>query len=175
MDRRIDVALALGVTALGIFIIVFAQSIGRSPVPDPIGPRGIPTGLGTAFVLGGIALVARRVVRWRREGTYVEHEGSQDDVGVPPGSARRALTIWLAAAMYVVLLPVVGYLIATPLFVAATLRLLQFKRRPLLRVPAIVAYPILYTVISYAVFATLLGIRLPVGPLRDVFLTLTGR
>jgi len=175
MDRRIDVGLALAVTALGIFIIVAAQFIGRSPVPDPIGPRGIPTGLGVAFALGGGGLVARRLVRWRREGTHVEPEGAQDDVGVPPGSARRALAIWLAAALYVLLMPVLGYLIGTPLFIGTTLRLLQFNRSPVLGVPAIVAFPVLFTAISYAVFASLLGIRLPLGLLRDVFATLTAR
>jgi len=175
MDRRIDVALALAVMALGIFIIVAAQSIGRSPIADPIGPRGIPTGLGIAFVLGGGGLVARRLVRWGREGTYVEPEGSQDDAGVPPGSARRALSIWVVGAIYVLLLPVLGYLIGTPLFVGATLRLLHLNRSAILGVPAIVALPILYTAISYALFATLLGIRLPLGPVRDLFLALSGR
>jgi len=175
MDRRIDVALALAVIALGIFIIVGAQFTGQSPIADPIGPRGVPTGLGIAFVLGGGGLVVRRLVRWRREGTFVEPEGSQDDPGVPPGSARRALAIWLAGAIYVVLLPVLGYLIVTPLFIGAVLRLLHLNRSPILGVPAIVMLPILYTAISYALFATVLGIRLPLGPMRDLFLTLSGQ
>jgi len=175
MDRRVDVILALAIAAVGVVIIVTAQFIGRSPVPDPIGPRGIPTGLGAAFILGGLGLALRRVLRWRREGDLVEPEGASDDAGVPAGSTRRALSIWGVAAIYVATLPILGHPVGTPLAVAAMLRLLNFNRRPVLGVPAIIAYPVLFTAISYTIFALLLGIRLPLGFVRELYLLLTGR
>jgi hypothetical protein len=175
MDRRVDVALALALAALGLFIIVTAQFIGRSPVPDPIGPRGIPTGLGVAFFIGGVGLAARRVVRWGRETTYVEPEGTEDDPGVPPGSARRAMLMWLTALGYVLALPILGHPIATPVALMIMLRLLEFRRPPILGVPALVAYPVIFTAVAYTVFAVLLGIRLPLGIIREIFLRLTGQ
>jgi hypothetical protein len=176
MDRRIDVVLALGVVALGVFIVVAAQFIGKSPIADPIGPRGIPTGLGIAFALGGAGLVARRVIRWRTEDTVVVPEGTQDDAGVPPGSARRALKIWVAGAVYILTLPWAGYLIGTPLFVGVILNLLKFDRERLFGViPAAVAFAVAFTAITYAVFAMVLGIRLPLGVVRELYLMLTGR
>ena len=175
MDRRVDVIFALALAAVGVFLIVTAQFIGRSPVPDPIGPRGIPTGLGVAFFLGGSGLALRRIVRWNREGTFVEPEGKEDDAGVPPGSARRALALWATAAVYVVTLPFLGHPIGTPIALAVMLRLLNFNRRPILGVPALIAYPVLFAAVSYFVFAMVLGIRLPLGIIREAVLFFTGR
>ena len=176
MDRRIDVVLAVGVVALGVFIVIAAQFIGRSPIPDPIGPRGIPTGLGVAFALGGAGLVARRLIRWHSEDTLVEPEGTQDDIGVPSGSARRALKIWVVGAVYVLTLPFAGYLIGTPIFVGAVLYLLQFDRPRLFGViPSIVAFPVVFTAVTYGLFAMLLGIRIPLGVVREIYLQLIGR
>lgn len=175
MDRKIDFALALGIIALGVFLIIEAQAIGRSPVPDPIGPRGIPTGLGVAFVVSGAALALRRAVRWRIEGPIVEPEGAEDDQGVPPGSARRGLGIWIASVVYVVALPFLGFLVATPLLIAAMLRLFEFQRPPVLgRIPGLLAYPLAFTAAAYVTFAVILGVRLPLGFVRDIYLSLIG-
>ena len=175
MDRRIDVVLALGVAALGVFILVEAQSIGRSPIPDPIGPRGVPTGLGIAFLLSGVALAARRLLQWGSTGTIVEPEGSEDDLGVPAGSSRRAMAIWGASVSYVVALPFVGFIVATPILVGVILRLLQFDRPALFgRVPALFTYPVLFTAVAFAIFSVILGVRLPLGFVRDLFLLASG-
>ena len=45
---------------------------------------------------------------------------------------------------------------------------LEFNRRPVLRVPAIVVYPAIFTVATYLFFATFLGVRLPVGFVREL-------
>ena len=175
MDRKIDFALALVIIASGVFLIVESQAIGRSPVPDPIGPRGVPTGLGVAFILSGTALALRRAVRWRTEGPIVEPEGAEDDQGVPPGSARRGLGIWVASVVYVVALPFLGFLVATPLLIAAMLRLFEFDRPPILnRIPGLLAYPVAFTAAEYVTFAVILGVRLPLGFVRDIYLLLTG-
>lgn len=175
MDRKIDFALALCVVALGVLLIVEAQSIGRSPVPDPIGPRGVPTGLGVAFILSGAALALRRVVRWRSEGAIVEPEGAEDDAGVPPGSARRGLGIWIASVAYVVALPFLGFIVATPILIAVILRLFQFDRPRLFgRIPGLITYPVAFTAAAYVTFAMILGVRLPLGFVRDIYLSIIG-
>jgi putative tricarboxylic transport membrane protein len=174
VDRRVDVALAFAVAVLGAVVIVSAQTIGRSPVPDPVGPKGVPNLVGTFFIIAGLVLAGRRIVRWRAESTIVPPEGSEDDAGVPPGSARRALSIWVAALVWVITLPWLGYLVGTPLFIGFMLWQLELRRRPILGIPALVAYPIAFTASTYLFFATLLGVRIPTGFLRPL-LDLIGR
>jgi hypothetical protein len=167
VDRRVDVAVACAVALLGVLILVSAESIRPASIPDPIGSRGFPRAMGTALFLGGVALVLRRLLRWRRESTRVADEGVPDDPGVPPGSAPRALSIWAGAFAYVLLLPAVGYLIATPIFIAGVLALFGM-RRPL----ALAGIAIGFTLPIFLVFAELLNVRLPTGildaPLRQL-------
>jgi hypothetical protein len=174
VDRRVDVAIALAVATLGVVILVATQQIGKSPVPDPVGPRGVPLILGTFFVVAGLVLALRRLLRWNHEGTLVAPEGSEDDPGVPPGSATRALSIWFAALVYVITLPFVGYLIGTPVFIGFMLWRLDFDRPPLLRIPALVVYPAAFTVVTYLFFANFLGVRIPLGVVREIALSVMG-
>lgn len=54
--------LALGLTALGVFFVAEAQSITVSPAYSRVGPRIIPTMVGGATTLIGLALA---VIAWR--------------------------------------------------------------------------------------------------------------
>ena len=157
MDRRADVALALCVVLLGVFVLVAAQGVRPASIADPIGSRGAAHLVGAVLVLGGLALVLRRVLRWRREGATVPAEGMEDDRGVPPGSAVRALSIWTAAMLYVLVLPTVGYLLATSVFLAAILWLLAIRSWMLL------AVPLGFTIPVFLVFSLFLNVRLPTG------------
>jgi hypothetical protein len=174
VDRRVDVAIALTISALGVVILVASQQIGKSPVPDPVGPRGIPILLGGFFVIAGVLLAGRRLIRWNQEGTIVPPEGSEDDKGVEPGSAWRAISIWLASLVYVITLPYAGFLVGTPLFIGFALWRLRFDRSPVLRIPALIVYPVVFTVANYLFFATFLGVRLPVGFVREIATRVSG-
>jgi hypothetical protein len=168
VDRRVDVALALVIAALGVVILVATQQIAKSPVPDPVGPRGVPLVIGGFFVIAGLALALRRLLRWNQEGTMVPPEGSEDDAGVPPGSAARAMSIWFASLVYVIVLPILGFLVSTPVFTGFVLWRLRFDRAPVLRIPALIVYPVVFTVLTYLFFATFLGVRIPLGFVRDI-------
>ena len=162
MDRRADVAVALCVVLLGVFVLVAAQDVRPASIADPIGSRGAPHLVGAMLVLCGLALVLRRALRWRREAAIVPAEGTEDDQGVPPGSAFRALSIWTAALAYVLVLPTAGYLIATPLFLGVMLWLLAIRGWMLL------AVPLGFTVPVFLVFSLFLNVRLPTGVLDGV-------
>jgi hypothetical protein len=162
MDRRADVAVAFCVVLLGVFVLVAAQDVRPASIADPVGSRGAPHLVGAVLVLGGLALILRRVVRWRRDGAIVPAEGTEDDPGVPPGSAVRALAIWTAAVVYVLLLPAAGYLLATPVLLATVLRLLAIRGWML------VAVPLGFTVPVFLVFSLFLNVRLPTGFLDGV-------
>lgn len=152
---------------LGLFVLVAAQDVRPASVYDPIGSRGGPHLVGALMLIGGVMLVLRRLLGWYRESPLVAAEGTEDDKGVPPGSAVRALSIWAAAVAYVVVMPVAGYLLATPVFVAVVLRLFAV-RRPLM----LAAVPVGFTVPVFLVFVLLLRVRLPTGildePLRQL-------
>jgi hypothetical protein len=167
MDRRVDLAVAFCVVALGIFVLATAQGIRPASIPDPIGSKGGPTFIGLAFIVGGLVLILRRLMRWRVETTLVPSDGVDDDPGVAPGYARRAIGIWVAAVVYVLALPFAGYLIATPLFIAVALILFSVRSWPM-----IVGVSIGFTVPVFLVFVEFLNVRLPTGildmPLRSL-------
>ena len=162
MDRRADVAVAFCVVLLGVFVLAAAQDVRPASIADPIGSRGAPHLVGAVLVLGGLALILRRALQWRREGEIVPAEGMEDDQGVPPGSAVRALAIWTAAMLYVLILPAAGYLIATPIFLGVVLWLLAIRSWML------VAVPLGFTIPVFLVFTLFLNVRLPTGILDGV-------
>lgn len=162
MDRRIDVAVAFCVVLLGIFVLVAAQDVRPASIADPIGSKGAPRFVGIILLVGGASLVFRRLLRWRSEPTLVLAEGTEDDRGVPAGSAVRALSIWLAAVVYVQALPGIGYVLATPIFLAVVLWLFAVRSWML------VAVPVGFTVPVFLVFTLFLNVRLPTGVLDGV-------
>jgi putative tricarboxylic transport membrane protein len=162
MDRRIDAAVAFCVVLLGIFVLVAAQDVRPASIADPIGSKGAPRFVGIVLLLGGVSLVLRRLLRWRSEPTLVPAEGTEDDRGVAPGSAVRALSIWLAAVIYVQALPGIGYVLATPLFLGVVLWLFAIRSWLL------VAVPLGFTIPVFLVFTLFLNVRLPTGVLDDV-------
>jgi putative tricarboxylic transport membrane protein len=167
MDRRVDLAVAVCVVALGIFVLVTAQGIKPASVPDPIGSKGGPTFVGLALIVGGLALIGRRLMRWRGEATIVPPDGVEDDPGVEAGYAPRAISIWVASVVYVLLLPFAGYLVATPIFVAAVLLLFSVRSWPM-----ILGVSAGFTIPVFLLFAEFLNVRLPTGildgPLRSL-------
>ncbi len=167
MDRRVDLAVAICVVALGIFVLATAQGIKPASVPDPIGSKGGPTFVGLALVVGGLALIIRRLMRWRSESTLVPPDGVLDDPGVEAGYAPRAISIWAASVAYVLAMPFVGYLLATPLFVAVVLVLFSVRSWPM-----IAGVSVGFTVPVFLVFVEFLNVRLPTGvldgPLRSL-------
>ena len=163
MDRRVDLAVALCVVLLGIFVLVSAQGIQTASVPDPIGARGAPTFAGAALCVGGMALALRRLLRWGRERTIVAPEGMEDDAGVEPGSAFRAISIWGASVAYVLVLPLIGYVLATPIFIATVLVLFSIRSWRM-----IAGVSVGFTVPVFLVFVKLLNVRLPTGVLDGV-------
>jgi hypothetical protein len=142
---------------LGVFVLFNAQYVRPASVVDPIGSKGGPYLVGVLLTIGGALLAVRRVARWRQEGAIVPEEGTSDDPGVAPGSAQRAISIWAVAFLYAFALPTAGYLVATPLFLAAVLWLFSVRGAMLLFLA------LGFTVPVYLIFVVLLNVRLPTG------------
>ena len=101
-------------------------------------------------------------------GTTIPSEGVEDEPNHPSSAARVGLMA-LVSLLYVLSFRPLGYLIATPLYVALSLRILN-ERNWLL----IGAVAVLFTVIFYIIFAQGLGVWLPVGPFTTFSATSAG-
>ena len=167
MDRRIDLAVAAAFMLLGLFIIFEATAIKSGMMRDPIGPRAAFYVTGGIMALGGLFLVVKALIGFRRSSSnLVASEGVEDEAGYP-ASAVRAFQLMGACLLYGLTFNLLGYLIATPLFIAAALFIVGERNRM-----SIAMIAILFTVINYIVFAQLLGVRIPVGPLTGTFRSL---
>lgn len=164
MDRRLDIAFAVGFMVLGLVILWQASGIRMGVMRDPVGPRAAFYFCG-AIMAGGGALVVLRHWRALRRGAghLTDPEGSPDTEGVPASLIRAAALAGLCFA-YALLFNPLGYLLATPPFIIAALAVLN-QRRWLTNVLIAVTF----TLIAYVVFGHVLGVRLPHGPLTQLF------
>jgi hypothetical protein len=143
-DRVIGAVLLL---LAGCYFAV-SYSIPTTLVDDPLGPTFYPRGLALLLALGSLVLIVRRP----RQDLSMRDHGSE--LG---GDRRLAATLALTAA-YLVVLPIAGYLLPTPIYLGAFARLLGYRAwKPL------VAAAVGLTVVIALVFGWLLGIRLPRG------------
>ncbi len=141
-----------GLAAAAVSLVLFWLTLGleRNPLV-PIGPGFYPRiVLGITAALG-LALLAREVLRRR---------------GAAPAASRlnyRLVVLTFAAfAVYVLLLPLLGFRVATFLFVLGATYLLEPPRRTGLWVRGVVLAA-LTTAVTYYVFEHYLVVLLPRG------------
>lgn len=167
MDRRVDLAGSLVIMVLGLG--VFVTSV-LAPAPqrlfDLLGPFGLPAFLGAGMAIGGAWQSVETFRRLRRWGVIGVPEGTPDEAEYP-SSASRAVGFMVGGVGYAVTLPFLGFLVGTPIAIAAALWALRF-RRPLF----IAAAAIGYTVVAFIVFNQLLSVPLPLGLLNDLLVNL---
>jgi putative tricarboxylic transport membrane protein len=164
MDRRIDLAIAVGVMVLGAAVFIVASNI---VVPareiDPLGPRLFPSVLGAALLIGGGATAARRLRGWRSEPPWtVAPDGEPDEPDVPASAAMAATVMGLSVA-YVITLTAVGYIVGTLLFVLLALWVLRVRTWRKL-----VLTGVGYVAVSYVVFTYVVSVDLPQGLLGEL-------
>jgi len=164
MDSRIDLIFAVLIALAGSVVVLIAWNIPDGVYRDAIGPRAFPLGTGILMLAGGAFVAARRAALMFADlGWQASAEGAEDEPG-HPASLARAMAILAISIAYAATFTPLGYLIATPPFIAATLWVMRERS-----VPQVAAISILWTVVTYVVFAQLLAVRLPVGPLRAWF------
>jgi putative tricarboxylic transport membrane protein len=168
MDRRVDFALSIVVVALGVFIGV-ASLVAKQPtvVFDPIGPYGFARVIAVAFIIFGTILIIRQI-RAARSGLPPEAvaRGSEDEEG-HPASARRAFAIIIATFGYPILMGPLGYVITTIGYIVGGVLILNERSWKW-----IVPLAVIYALATFFIFATLLRVPLPLGPLGELFVAL---
>ncbi|MBI2755958.1 MAG: tripartite tricarboxylate transporter TctB family protein [Chloroflexi bacterium] len=160
MDRRVDLSIAVVLVVAGLAWLYGASLIRRTESVDPIGESGFPIALGLLFVVGGLIIAVRVALSLRRSHQPAADGVDNTDEDAHPVSAKRPLLIWGACALWVLALEPIGFLLATPLLLAAELWLLEF-RRPI----PLVSVALVTTIALFVILDILLKVSLPVGPL----------
>lgn len=174
MRSRADLAAGVVLLAFGIWVIVESQHITYTNlIPnDPLNPTTVPTALGVLLTVLSAALIVRSLRRRPAPVSTGDTMGPADPGdtadpgdadGTGPVRRGRAAQVALAIAAcvcYAVLLPRIGFVIATPLLVAALIAVAVGRERPV--VATLIA--ILLPACCYLLFIETLGLKLPVWP-----------
>lgn len=136
---RVFVALLL---VISIAYAFEATRIFNPPaIADPLGPRAFPQFLGIVGVVLSIAILLGRP--------------AEDGLAITPAVLREMASILAALAAYALLLPRLGFVLATTGLLTAGFAYAG-GRRPV--IPAVI-----YAVLVHLLFTRLLGMRLPTG------------
>jgi len=160
--RRRELALAGVLIGLAVLIVALALRIDPAVQTDPLGPRAFPLALGAAIGLCGILLGGGALVpgRWTAPVTVLVESGPDGETPGAFSPGRLAGAVALTAA-YVAAFEPLGYLLATPPYVAAILLVHGGARWR-----ALVTAPVLLTAALYAAFRFGLLIPVPDGLLE---------
>lgn len=155
--RRRNIAAALGLIVCGLIYGYLSWGLPQRSLPNTPGPSFFPLVVTVLLLALSVALLIQGIAADR-------------DVSAPGGDAAtrladRRLTFVLLATIfaYVVLLPVLGFILATIPFFAA-LTVLYGERRPIL----VLISALIMTAILYGVFRHVFGIFLPRGLLAGI-------
>ena len=155
MNKDVLSGLILLVIA-GLYFAATGQ-IADSTLADEVGAAGLPRVLSFALAGLGLVLLVRSLIA-ARSAPVLEAGGAEDkdeDARLP-----RAIGFLLFGAAYVMVLPVLGYLLSTALLIGA-IALFERTERPW-AVPVIALGG---SALYWAIFVKLLGVNQPVGSL----------
>lgn len=151
--------------AFGAVIVVLSREINPGVVTDPLGPRFFPIALGAGMALCGLLLaVAELLFRGEPAVPGLLSDASpegEEDAG--PFSPARFLGAIGATALYVAAFDPLGYLLATPPYIAAILLIHGGTRAR-----ALLIAPFVVTIALYVTFRFGLLIPVPDGPLEGI-------
>lgn len=165
MNKYFDLAGSLLIAALGVFVLVVAF---RYPEPkvvfDAIGPMGFPKVIGAFLLVGGLVQSARTVLFIRKFGKWAPEEGVEDEPAHPT-SKWRALLFMAGCFVFLALMHPLGFSLSMPLAILAGLWSMGYGSW-LRRVVVAVAF----TILAFVLFAVVLGVPLPAGPIEDLLI-----
>ncbi|MGH7263969.1 MAG: tripartite tricarboxylate transporter TctB family protein [Candidatus Rokuibacteriota bacterium] len=149
--------------ALGSAVVAVAMTIPPGVQTDPLGPRVFPAALGAGIAVCGVLLGLGALARPGDPGRVAAFGEPLPEEPAAPFSPWRLAGAIVVTGAYLVAFEPLGYLLATPAYVAAILAVHGGGSRT-----AWLAAPPLVTVALYAAFRFGLGIPVPVGILEPV-------
>jgi putative tricarboxylic transport membrane protein len=162
--RRVprDVAIGMVLVGLGTAIVALALRIPAGVETDPLGPRVFPVAMGLAIAVCGLlsALAAMLPSRWGLPAPILAESAGDDQAGLTQAMPGRLGAAVLLTAGYIAAFEPVGYVAATPVYVASLILLHGGRGR------VVLVAPILLTLALYAAFRFGLLIPVPDGLLE---------
>jgi putative tricarboxylic transport membrane protein len=156
--RRRNIAAAVGLIVCGLVYGILSWNLPERSLPGTPGPSFFPLVVTAMLLVLSVALLVRALVS-ERAAPAPDEDAAALAVG-ERGLAAGALAVLLA---YVVLLPTLGFVLATIPFFAVLMALFG-ERRPI----PVVAGAVAMTAILYGLFRHGLGIFLPRGLLAGI-------
>jgi putative tricarboxylic transport membrane protein len=161
-----ELAVATVLVGLGIAVILLGARIDPGVQTDPLGPRFFPLVLGAVIGLCGLLLAVTTLAPGRFTTAlpvFVESAGDDESASSGVFSPGRLVAAVVLTALYLAVFERLGYLLATPLYVAALLLVHGGVSRR-----ALLGSPVLLAVAFYAAFRFGLLIPVPNGILDGV-------
>jgi hypothetical protein len=160
MDRRQDLAVALGIIAVGaLYFWLGGIVIGPEAKSEPLGTQFWPRLL-ALLMMGGATWVAGTIlVKWPRQlGHTVENLGDPDEPDIPVRVVRPLVLLGLLT-VYAATYEYLGYVAGTT--IGTYLAFVIFGRRDWKR---IAVASVTFAVVLYIVFGLVLRVRLDLIP-----------
>jgi putative tricarboxylic transport membrane protein len=149
----------VGLVGLSISLLLLPQAFGLPRLPIvPIGPGFYPALVLVFMAITSATLLLQDIIAQRRAGDSIGEEG----VAGPKRAYDLVAAAFAVIAAYVVLLPLLGFRIATAAFVAAFQLLLERPATPR-QWTVLAAVAIGTSVVTYIVFERYLLVLLPRG------------
>jgi putative tricarboxylic transport membrane protein len=153
---RADLYLAIAVIVVAAIYLHADYGLRAANLGDPLGPKAFPALVGGGLVLSALLLLLET---WKKRRALPESRAEpRRPVDKHVVLSLVAMVVW--AGVYYYFFEILGYLIATPLFLFG---LLSFFNKGRYLTNVLVALG--FTAVVYLLFSILLGVPLPPGPL----------
>lgn len=150
MFKREDWIFGLIALVMGIAVLLYSKTLDITTSADPAGPAAMPRIIAWMSVAIGIVHLAGacRIIRKNPKPKPKEEKGS----------AAPVVLICAACAVYCLLLEKAGYLVMTPLLIAAIMTSVGERK-----IPRILGTSIGTTAFLFCVFKYVLGVNMSLG------------
>ena len=162
---RREISVAAFLVIFGGAVVAVGRTIPPGVPTDPLGPRAFPVALGVGIALCGIFLAGARLLfgaQPARLGPLADAE-PEEEADAGPLSPGRLAGAAVATAAYLAAFEPLGYLLATPLYVAAIMLIHGGAGRR-----SLLLAPLLTTLVLYVTFRFGLLIPVPIGVLEGI-------
>ncbi len=150
--------------AVGAFVLIYSAPYASVKSLDPVGPAYLPRILGVGIVLLGSGMFLESYLKYRKELAEKETEKAEAEEPSSPGGAMRIVLSAVSAIVYLTLMEPLGFIIATPVFIAAIMLIYGDRNRKRLLLMSLG-----FTAGLYATFALGLKVLLPLGFIANFF------
>ena len=155
MFERGDRYLGIGTILIGIYCYVTASGWRITPITDPAGPGAVPKMMSAGFMGIGAILIAGSFFRKK-------NAGEKEEAFIDKDSLFTAVTLAAICIVYLIILPYVGYLLATPPLIIGIMWLLGVRK-----ITTLLSVGLITTLVLFVTFYVMLRVNLPLGFTRD--------